>query len=83
MDKENSKDNLNENSFLSNNMDGNSNLEENVFNQNNNNNNNNLIIDSIIETNKILLSEKTNFKFGILCDLLEKCVKQKSKVKSQ
>jgi CRISPR/Cas system-associated protein Cas5 (RAMP superfamily) len=35
------------------------------------------------EENKISLSAKANIKFGMFCDLLEKCQKQKSKVKTQ
>ena len=32
---------------------------------------------------KISLTEKANMKFSLFCDLLEKCLKQKGKVKSQ
>ncbi len=60
----------------------------NNINNNNNINSNNRDYLSVpyqvnIQENKISLVEKANIKFGLFCDLLEKCLKQKAKVKSK
>lgn len=54
---------------------------------NNANNNNNIdhrsLSNKVYQENKISLCAKSNIKFALFCDLLEKCLKEKSKVKSQ
>ncbi len=60
--------------------------EENDGNENQNDNVNQenwRLSKKAFQENKISLSAKANVKFGLFCDLLDKCMKQKSKVKSQ
>lgn len=65
-------------------QENNGNAENNAENIDENNNLDHLNnSNKAFKENKISLTKKADIKFGLFCDLLEKCLKQKSKVKSQ
>lgn len=62
--------------------------QENSFDEEHNDQDNptiskNEIIADIVLKNKILLSQKSNLKFITFCELLELCLKQKSRTKNK